>query len=164
MTVSMFSSTVMLAKSFRSWNDRPIPSRAILQCGRPRMDLPSQITLPRSGTTCPVIKLNSVVLPAPFGPTSVVMMPARSANETSSTAFNPPKVLATPVACSRISPPLLMARRSPRFAAFPESPRAPLGDRSWAAPWPDRRRSAGSSRFPWWADRANSLSRLAGAK
>ena len=37
--------------------------------------------------------LNSVVLPAPFGPTSVVTMPARSANDTSFTAFSPPKVL-----------------------------------------------------------------------
>ena len=31
----------MLANSFRSWNERPMPRRAIFQCGRPRMDLPS---------------------------------------------------------------------------------------------------------------------------
>ena len=48
--------------------------------------------------------LNSVVLPAPFGPTSVVTMPARSANDTSSTAFRPPNVLLMLSAWNRISP------------------------------------------------------------
>ena len=52
-TVATFSSTVMCVNSLRSWNVRPMPSRAIFQCGRPRMDLPSQSTSPRSGARLP---------------------------------------------------------------------------------------------------------------
>ena len=44
--VVTFSSTVMCENSFRSWNVRPMPSRATFQCGSPRMLLPRNVTEP----------------------------------------------------------------------------------------------------------------------
>src|SRR5262249_51164913 len=49
---------------------------------------------PWSGARNPLIRANSVVLPAPFGPITAVMRPASAASETPSTASRPPKRLA----------------------------------------------------------------------
>src|SRR5271170_6734166 len=42
-----------------------------------------------------VIRLNSVVLPAPFGPINAVRLPSGTSNETSETAVSPPNRLLT---------------------------------------------------------------------
>ena len=39
----------------------------------------------------PQMQLSTLVLPAPFGPMSARILPASSANETSSITFRPPK-------------------------------------------------------------------------
>src|SRR5690349_20549914 len=46
--------------------------------------------LPPSATTLPDTALNSVVLPAPFGPISAQISPACKSNETPPTAISPP--------------------------------------------------------------------------
>ena len=49
--------------------------------------------LPWSGRRKPDSSPNSVVLPAPLGPTSALMLPAGTARLTSCTAFRPPKLM-----------------------------------------------------------------------
>ena len=47
------------------------------------------------------MRLNTVVLPEPFGPISAVIVPARTPNEQSSTACTPPKPFDRPSTSSR---------------------------------------------------------------
>src|SRR5882724_8137281 len=46
---------------------------------------------PASGARLPVIRLNAVVLPAPFPPIRLVMVPRATSNERLLTACRPPK-------------------------------------------------------------------------
>src|SRR5215208_960833 len=62
----------------------------------PAIDWPSKVTSPESGGIRPVIKLNSVVLPAPFGPITLRISPGSSARSTPSTAWTPPKCRFSP--------------------------------------------------------------------
>src|SRR5690349_14595344 len=56
-----------------SWAPNAIPSTAPgVPAGRP----PSTVTLPADGSARPTARFSSVVLPAPFGPTSAVTCPA----------------------------------------------------------------------------------------
>src|SRR6266508_4722418 len=52
---------------------------------------PSKRTRPAVGSYTPVIALNTVVLPAPFGPINPKISPGWIAIDTSSTAVSPPK-------------------------------------------------------------------------
>ena len=61
--------------SSRRWNVRATPSWARLWGGRVVTSRPSKRTWPLLGDSRPVTTLNSVVLPAPFGPISPVMWP-----------------------------------------------------------------------------------------
>src|SRR5262249_41673937 len=72
--------------------------RTILWGAAPVMSRPSRRTLPLSGRKCPVIRLNSVDLPAPFGPVSTV-------RSTSETARNPEKDLPSPRSSSTAGSP-----------------------------------------------------------
>ena len=69
----------------------------------PVMSRPSNSTLPWSGRRKPDSSPNSVVLPAPLGPTSALMLPAGTARLTSCTAFRPPKLMDSACACSSMS-------------------------------------------------------------
>src|SRR6266545_1158536 len=51
-----------------TWNFRPTPRRLIRCGGRPVTSSPWTCTVPEVGGNIPVIVLNSVVLPQPFGP------------------------------------------------------------------------------------------------
>src|SRR5881409_3063753 len=62
------------------------------------MSSPAKRADPRVGLTVPEITLNSVVLPAPLGPTRPRISPAATDSETSSSARKPPN--ATPIASS----------------------------------------------------------------
>jgi hypothetical protein len=64
---------------------------------------PSKTTLPERGRNAPLIRLNKVDLPAPFGPMIAVMRFRSAAKLTSSTALRPPKEMPMPFA-SRIGP------------------------------------------------------------
>ena len=59
------------------------------------MSRPSSNTWPLSGCRWPVIRLNSVDLPAPFGPITAAICRVSTVSETSSTATNPEKALRT---------------------------------------------------------------------
>ena len=56
---------------------------------------PDTCTAPSVGSYTPVIALNSVVLPAPFGPMTAVIEPRITSTETSLTAVRPPKRMVT---------------------------------------------------------------------
>src|SRR5579864_6876794 len=68
------------------------------------MSAPRNRTRPAVGAMNPVTRLNSVVLPAPFGPISPTISPSRTANETPSTARSPPKVRERPATSSTAEP------------------------------------------------------------
>ena len=74
-----------------TWKVRPTPARRAA-CGlRPTMSRPSSRISPVSGRRKPLSRLNSVVLPAPFGPMMPRISFRRSSKLTSWTAFRPPK-------------------------------------------------------------------------
>src|SRR5581483_3780393 len=66
----------------------------------PAISLPSKRHWPRFGLSKPVSRLNSVVLPAPFGPISAVIAPRCTSRWSTSTATRPPKLRCTPSATS----------------------------------------------------------------
>src|SRR5438477_2113153 len=95
------SRTESEVNSSRRWKVRARPRLARL-CGASLvMSRSSKRTLPSVGESSPVMTLNKVVLPAPFGPISPVMWPGRTAMETASSAVWPPKRMVT----SRVSSP-----------------------------------------------------------
>lgn len=51
------------------------------------MSRPSSHTEPEVARSCPEMRLNQVVFPAPFGPTMAVSVPGLNAQETWSTAI-----------------------------------------------------------------------------
>src|SRR5262245_26368662 len=59
------------------------------------MTSPLRLTSPLVGLSCPVSRLNSVVLPAPLGPMMLTISPRPSSTETSLTAVRPPKRFTT---------------------------------------------------------------------
>ena len=114
---STFSRTVSEPKTSSRWKVRAMPSRA-RRCGRlPRRSTPSRTTRPAVSACRPVMTLNSVVLPAPFGPISPVTWPGLDVEVDPARATTPPKrtsALATSsrvprlraAPCRRIRPPL----------------------------------------------------------
>ena len=75
MAICTFSNTVSRGKMFVRWNERARPSRQIVCGGCPVMSRPLKPTRPESGARCPVMTLNSVVLPAPLGPITAEISP-----------------------------------------------------------------------------------------
>ena len=75
---------------------RAMPRRARWWGGSSDRSSPSRTTLPQVVSCRPVMTLNVVVLPAPFGPISPVMRPASTSRSTSRTAWLPPKWTLTP--------------------------------------------------------------------
>ena len=57
------------------------------------MSSPAMVTVPEVGLRLPAITLKSVVLPAPFGPTSPVIEPSEIVSDAPSTARKPPKAI-----------------------------------------------------------------------
>ena len=73
--MSTFSRTVSPPNTLVFWNVRTRP-RAAMRCGRqPVIVSPSCRTVPWVGRWKPVITLNAVVFPAPFGPIRLVTVP-----------------------------------------------------------------------------------------
>ena len=66
--MTTFSSTVSAGNGRTSWKVRPMPRRQTRSGVRPSMRSPAKAIEPWLGTSTPAIMLNSVVLPAPFGP------------------------------------------------------------------------------------------------
>ncbi len=77
--MTTFSSTVMRGNARTTWKVRPTP-RAQTSCGlRPPSSLPAKRMLPLSAARKPLMTLNSVVLPAPFGPMMPWIVPSGTA-------------------------------------------------------------------------------------
>ena len=55
------------------------------------MSRPAKVTVPASGLSSPVTRLNTVVLPAPFGPMMLTNSPSATLSDSASTAVTPPK-------------------------------------------------------------------------
>src|SRR5258705_8012526 len=88
-----------------------------MRCGAsPAMLSPARLIVPRSGGWMPVMRLTSVVLPAPFGPMRPRISPAPIVRATSLVATSPPKRLVSPtVSSSAISGvPRLLAEQAGR--------------------------------------------------
>src|SRR5262245_7621622 len=87
----MLSSTDIPASAFVSWNVRTIPWRAIRYDAHPATSTPSKRQLPSSARSKPVRTLKRVVLPAPFGPISAVIVCGMTRRSSTDTATSPPK-------------------------------------------------------------------------
>ncbi len=70
-----FSSTVISRKICRFWNVRAMPSLARRKVGKVSIRTPSNRIAPDVGRVTPAIMLNSVLLPAPFGPITALISP-----------------------------------------------------------------------------------------
>ena len=80
-----------------------MPRRARLNGGNLVMSSPSKRISPLDGGSNPDTQLNIVVLPAPLGPISPVIVPAAAVIATSCSATLPPKRIVTPLMSSRAS-------------------------------------------------------------
>src|SRR5512134_417222 len=65
---------------------------------------PLKRTCPLSGRRCPVMRLNSVVFPAPLGPMMALIEPRGTLRLTPATAWKPSKARATPRTSSMMRP------------------------------------------------------------
>jgi hypothetical protein len=86
----MFSSTVRLAKILVSWKVRPIPRAKTLSGEMLVIFLSARYTCPASALAYPVMTLNSVVLPDPFGPIRPATEPSSTSTVQVSSACTPP--------------------------------------------------------------------------
>src|SRR5262245_10768040 len=73
-----------------------MPRRHTSSGACPSMRSPAKVMVPSLGANTPAIMLNSVVLPAPFGPITAKMAPSGTAKLTSCTARRPEKFFDTP--------------------------------------------------------------------
>src|SRR5690606_17721883 len=85
------SSTVKSLNSRMVWKVRATPRATICEGNRPTSDRPRKRMSPLSGWYTPVIRLNTVVLPAPLGPMSPTRPPSGTCKFTLRTACSPPK-------------------------------------------------------------------------
>src|SRR3954469_14923729 len=95
-----FSSAFRCPNSRMFWKVREMPIAARPWAGKPVTSRPSKTTRPASGRITPVIRLNSVVLPAPFGPTTETTCAGCTAKPPRSTATSPPKRRVSPSTAS----------------------------------------------------------------
>src|SRR5262252_5247249 len=89
----MFSSTVKLGNRVVIWNVRASPSAARRKGGSGVISWPKRKMRPALGDSCPPIRLNSVVLPAPLGPRMTRRSPGWTSRDRLCRACNPPKFL-----------------------------------------------------------------------
>ena len=112
--VMTFSSTVSPANRPTPCRVREMP-RPASWCGRrPLRVSPRQRSVPSSGRVKPQTTLNSVVLPAPFGPMTPSTSPCSTWRLTALSAVRPPKRTVTPSTSNRPRPVDGALRRCPR--------------------------------------------------
>ena len=71
-----FSATVIDPKVAAIWNVRPTPSRQMSRAAIPVTSRSKMRMRPPLGSSCPLIMLKQVLLPAPLGPISASISPA----------------------------------------------------------------------------------------
>ncbi len=91
----MFSSTLMREKIEVTWKLRESPSRVIWCGARPSMRRPCSAICPAVRGKRPLIRLNRVVLPAPFGPMMACRVPAATSRLTPMITAVGPKLFCT---------------------------------------------------------------------
>src|SRR5215472_3836828 len=74
------------------WNVLATPWWVTRCTGSPISSWPSHLAEPCLARSTPELKLNTVVLPAPLGPTRLTISPSSTSNDRSSTATSPPNV------------------------------------------------------------------------
>src|ERR1700722_11196961 len=104
---STLSSTESFGKRLVTWNVRAMPSAVRRWLGQRVTSWPNSSTRPDDAGRMPVIRLNSVVLPAPFGPMMALRSPGMILSDTPRTARSPPKVFDRSFSSST-GPPLLL--------------------------------------------------------
>src|SRR5439155_29383 len=114
-----FSKTVRRGKMLVRWNERPTPSRQRSWGAMPVTSRPLSVTRPRSGRRWPVIRLKTVVLPAPLGPMIAPMLPRGASKLTPPTATNPSKIFTRSRTSSTARPPEQAARERAGGAGDP---------------------------------------------
>src|SRR5215475_4502995 len=82
---------------WQSWKVRAIPFCATTCTGSPVIFSPAKMTSPAVGFSTLVIRLNTVDLPAPFGPMTARILPASRLMSTASTATSAPKRRTNPL-------------------------------------------------------------------
>src|SRR5258707_9533419 len=82
---------------WQSWKVRAIPFCATMCTGSPVIFSPAKMTSPAVGFSTLVIRLNTVDLPAPFGPMTARILPASRLMSTASTATSAPKRRTNPL-------------------------------------------------------------------
>src|SRR6185369_1230341 len=90
-----FSRIVSAASGCTTWTVRPMPSRVASYGSPPVMSCPAKRMIPASGFTKPVMRLNTVVFPAPLGPMRKTTSPSSTWKLTSLVASSPPNRLLT---------------------------------------------------------------------
>src|SRR6266851_4122982 len=124
-----FSSTDMPSNVCGTWKVRARPSCTRTSGARWVMSWPSNKTLPDVDRRSPVRQLNSVDLPAPFGPIRPRMSPCSSVTDAASTALKLPKAFVT----SRASRSMRCSRCNCWLRGFAAPRPEPLDQRQYAA-------------------------------
>jgi hypothetical protein len=88
--MSRFSITVIEANTWRPSGTWAMPRCARSAGGTASRSRPLYLISPASDVTVPEMALNSVLLPAPFGPTTATNWPRSTSSETSLNARKPP--------------------------------------------------------------------------
>src|ERR1700678_3669581 len=126
----MFDRTSSDSNSWTRWKVRPSPSRARCDGLAWVTSVPCRVIRPADGFTRPEHTLKMLVLPAPFGPTRPVIMPALTARVTLSTASAPPYLMVRPSTERLVEPGGRGDRAASTRAGLAVSAGAPAG---WAA-------------------------------
>src|SRR5205809_4313040 len=147
MASATLSSALSWSKRLTSWNDRAIPARIRSLTGCFVTSWPRKRMWPSSAVSSPLIRLTSVVLPAPLEPMRASTSPSCTRKSTRSTARNSPNCFTRAFVSSST---LIDRRGGPRYgppASSSEGGYAPLGlprpalGRAPAQPW----RASGST-------------------
>src|SRR6058998_3656244 len=141
MASATLSSALSWSKRLTSWNERAIPARIRSLTGCFVTSWPRKRMWPSSAVSSPLIRLTSVVLPAPLEPMRASTSPSCTRKSTRSTARNSPNCFTTAFVSSST---LIDRRGGPRYgppASSSEGGYAPLGlprpalGRAPAQPW-----------------------------
>src|SRR6202161_2280712 len=104
-----FSNTERCSNGSGIWKDRPRPARQRCSGAKAVMSRPFSRMRPRSGRSMPVMRLNKVDLPAPFGPMMPSASPRASDKSMSLATTIMPNALETDFSSS-ITEPCLLSR------------------------------------------------------
>src|SRR5437773_9363310 len=128
MASATLSSALSWSKRLTSWNDRAIPARIRSLTGCFVTSWPRKRMWPSSAVSSPLIRLTSVVLPAPLEPMRASTSPSCTRKSTRSTARNSPNCFTTAFVSSST---LIDRRGGPRYGP----PHPPSLGRAPAQPW-----------------------------